>query len=71
MKVYKCDNEKCEKETDCVKERWLTIGSSNKNGLFITNRLPGYYKATANYHDLHFCSKPCFIDYIVPPKDED
>ena len=61
MKIYKCDYDHCKETTKSVSEDWLTIGTENNN-LCIENNLPEKKLISLDqYHDIHFCSKKCFI----------
>jgi hypothetical protein len=58
MIIYKCDN--CGSEHD-YKDSLLTIGTLNKD-LFIINNLAYSNGNKANFSELHYCSKDCFVD---------
>ena len=63
MKIYKCDNDRCDNETESLSE-WMSIGTSDgKNDLYIQNNIKGHRMlAMGKHNDIHFCSKECFID---------
>lgn len=64
MTYHECDNINCKSNTTDLSQIWITIGSKNGNDLKIKNNHPfrGYQKD--NHRDIHFCSKPCLIDYF-------
>lgn len=63
MKIYKCDNNRCNNETESLSQ-WMSIGTSDgTNNLYIKNYIPGHRMQEMGKHrDIHFCSKECFID---------
>lgn len=63
MRVYKCDNDRCNKETESLSEL-MSIGTSDEtNNLYIINNIRGHrMKNMGKHRDIHFCSKECFID---------
>ena len=60
----------CDECSEELSKAYIELGSDSGNGLCYKNTLrvkkckEGVKHALGNYHDLHFCSEKCFIDFF-------